>query len=171
MRNLSKIAVMVIVMANWSVGTASAQKGTGEAVGAAQQAVKPEVVTLSGKLLEVKTGPCEKTTGRSPVGTHIVLETAKKEKVNVHLGPASAVAEAVKKLAIGQEITVKAFRTDKLEDQHYVAVSLSFDKTTIEFRDDALRPVWAQGGRGGQGFGWGRGQMRWHGNRRGRSEW
>jgi len=165
MKNVLMAVATAVALGNWLVGAAYAQKGTGDATGVAQQAVKPEVTSLSGKLLEIKTGPCEKTTGRSPVGTHIILETAKKEKVNVHLGPATAVAEAVAELTIGQEITVKAFRTDKLKDHHYVAVSLSFDKTTIELRDDALRPAWAQGGIAGQGLGWGRGRMRWRGGR------
>lgn len=157
MKRILLVVVTAVALGDWLVGMACAQKGTGDATGVARQAVKPEVTSLSGKLLEIKSGPCEKTTGRSPVGTHIILETAKKEKLNVHLGPATAVAEAIEKLTVGQEIAVKAFRTDKHKAQHYVAVSLSFDKTTIELRDDTLRPVWAQGGRGGQGRGQGRG--------------
>ena len=171
------VVVTVVTLGTWLVGAAYAQKGTGDATGVARQAVKPEITSLSGKLLEVKTGPCEATTGQSPIGTHIILETAEKEKVNVHLGPATAVAETVAKLTIGQKITVKAFRTGKLKDNHYIATSLSFDKTTVELRDDTLRPVWAQGadtGRGvdaaqgnrqGYGLGWRRGGMRWRGGR------
>ena len=177
MRNAIVVMVTVVALGNWLVGAAYAQKGVGDATGVARQAVKPEITSLSGKLLEIKTGPCEAATGRSPIGTHIILETAKKQKVNVHLGPAEAVAEIVAKLTVDQEITVKVFRTDKLKDHHYIAVSLSFDKTTVELRDDTLRPVWAQGGgagRGlgvaqggsqGRGLGWGRGGMRWHGGR------
>ena len=175
MKNAIVAVVTVVTLGNWLVGAACAQKGTGDATGVAQQVVKPEVTSLSGKIVEIKTGPCEATTGRSPVGTHIILETPEKQKMNVHLGPATVVAETVAKLTIGQEITVRAFRTDKLKDHHYVAVSLSFDKTTIELRDDALRPVWAggagrgsdaaQGGSQGQGLGWGRGRMRWRGGR------
>jgi hypothetical protein len=159
------VVVMVVTLGTWFVGAAYAQKGTGDATGVAQQAVKPEIVAISGKLLEIKTGPCEATTGHSSVGTHIILETAEKEKVNVHLGPAAAVAETVAKLTVGQEITVKAFRTDKLKNHHYVATSITFDKTTVEFRDDTLRPVWAQGGGAGRGPGWRRGGMRWRGGR------
>ena len=177
MKNAIVVVVTVVTLGNWLVGAACAQKGTGDATGVAQQAVKPEVTSLSGKIVEIKTGPCEDTTGRSPVGTHIILETPEKEKLNVHLGPAAAVAETVAKLTVGQEITVKAFRTDKLKDHHYVATSLTFDKTTVELRDDTLRPVWAQGGGAGRGFGavqgggqgrglgWGRGGMRWRGGR------
>ena len=176
MENAVKVVVSLVALGSCLAGAAYAQKGTGDATGVARQAAKPEVVVLSGKLLEIKTGPCELTTGRSPIGTHIILATAEKQKVNVHLGPAVAVAETVAKLTVGQKITVKAFHTDKLKDHHYIAVSLSFDKTTVELRDDTLRPVWAQGrgaGRGsdaaqggsqGRGLGWGRG-MRWRGGR------
>jgi len=129
---------------------AYAQKGMGEPTGVARQAVKPEIVSLSGKFVEIKTGPCEKTTGRSPVGTHILLETAKGEKLNIHLGSAAAVADTVAKLSLGQEVTVKAFCTDKMPDGHYTAQSLTFGKTTVELRDAGLRPVWA-GGRAGLG--------------------
>jgi hypothetical protein len=161
----------VVVLGTWLAGAAYSQKGAGDATGVARQAEKPEIISLYGKLLEIKTGPCEATTGQSPIGTHLILETAEKEKVNVHLGPAAAVAETAAKLTVGQEIAVKAFRTDKLKDQQYVAISLTFDKTTITLRDDTLRPVWAQCGKAGhgagaaqgRGFGWGRGGWRWRG--------
>jgi hypothetical protein len=156
-----------------------AQTGMGEPTGVARQAIKPETVSFSGKLVEIKTGPCEKTTGRSPIGTHILLEIAKGEKLNIHLGPAAAVADTVAKLSVGQEVTVKAFRTEKMPDNHYTARSLTFGKTTVELRDAGLRPVWASGsavseafatvqeadqsatqrpGRGGGGPPWARGQ-------------
>ncbi len=176
MENAVKVAVSLVALGSWFAGAAYAQKGTGDTTGVARQTAKPEVVMLSGKLIEIKTGPCELTTGRSPIGTHIILETVEKQNVNVHLGPAAAIAEAVAKLTVGQEITVRAFRTDKLKNYHYIAVSLSFDKMTVELRDDTLRPVWAQGGGAGRGsdaaqgssqdrgLGWGRG-MRWRGGR------
>jgi hypothetical protein len=128
---------------------AFAQKGMGERSGVARQAVKPEIVRLSGKLVEVKTGPCEKTTGRAPVGTHILLENKKGETLNIHLGPEAAMADTVAKLSVGKKVTVKAFRTDKMPEGHYTAQSLTFGKTTVELRDARLRPVWAgpQGGK------------------------
>ena len=87
MENAVKVAVSLVALGSWLAGAAYAQKETDDATGVARQAGKPEVVVLSGKLLEIKIGPCEATTGRSPIGTHIILETAEKEKVNVHLGP------------------------------------------------------------------------------------
>ena len=165
MRNTIIAMITTVTLGNWFVGATYAQKGVGDTEGTARQAVKPEIVLLSGKIVEITTGPCESATGRSPVGTHMILETSKKQKWNVHLGPAAVVAKIVEKLAIGQEITVKAFHTDKHKEHHYVAVSLSFGNTTIELRDDTLRPVWAQGSGAGRGLGRGRGWMRWRGRR------
>jgi hypothetical protein len=87
------------------------------------------------------------------------------------LGPAAAVADLVAKLSVGQDLTVKAFRTEKLADGQYVAQTVTFGDNTVELRDQGLRPVWAQGsadagiagtavvpGRGGHRRGWGRGR-------------
>lgn len=130
---------------------AHAQRGMGDPSGIARQAVKPDLVTLSGKLLEIKTGPCEKTTGRSPIGTHLVLETAKGEKLNVHLGPQAAVAETVAKLKLGEPVTVQVFRTEKLPENQYIAQSLQSGDIKAVLRDAGLRPTWAGQGGGGRG--------------------
>jgi len=174
MRNAVAIAVAATALFGVAAPMAHAQRGVGDPTGVAPQPVKPEIVSLSGKLVEVKTGPCESTTGRSLTGTHVILETAEKEQLNVHLGPAEAVADTVAKLSVGQEIAVKAFRTEKMKEKHYVAQSLTLGKTTIELRDAGLQPVWAGGKVGprgaaagqaglgrGRGPGWGRGGQRW----------
>ncbi len=147
-----------------SVSPVFAQKGVGDPSGVARNAAKPEIVSFSGNLVEVKTGPCELTTGRSPIGTHVILETAKKEHLNIHLGPAAAVADTVAKLSVGQQLAVKAFRTEKMKERHFVAQSLTFGETTVALRDANLQPVWAGGnvgprgaGAGQAGFGRGRG--------------
>ena len=49
------------------------------------------VATLSGRLVEIKTGPCEQTTGPALVGTHLLVKNKKGETLNVHLGPEAAV--------------------------------------------------------------------------------
>jgi hypothetical protein len=137
---------VLLVLACGAFSTpAYAQKGMGEPAGVARQVVKPEVVSLSGKLVEIEAGPCEKTTGWSPIGTHILLETAKGEKLNIHLGPAAAVADILGELHVGQEVTVNAFRTDKMSENHCTAQSLTFGKTTVDLRVASLRPVWASG--------------------------
>jgi hypothetical protein len=176
MRNTATLAVAAIVLFGVATPMAHAQRGIGDPTGVARQPVKPEVVSLVGKLVEVKTDACEATTGRSPIGTHLIVEAADKVQLNVHLGPAAAVADTVAKLAVGQEISVKAFRTEKMKENHYVAQSLTFGKTTVELRDAGLRPLWAQGNadpRGaaggqpglGRGRGWGRGGQGWRGGR------
>jgi hypothetical protein len=157
--------------------TAHAQKGAGEPIGIARRAVKPDVVSLTGKLVEIRTGACEATTGGSPYGTHLVMDVPGKGQLNVHLGPARLVADTVAKLAVGQDVTVRAFRTDALKPNQYIAQTLSFGSTRVELRDTSLRPVWATGGSGpreetdlsppagagrgpggGRGFGYGRGR-------------
>ena len=95
--------------------------------------------------MEIRIGLCEKTTGRSLVGTHIFLETRDGESLNIHLGPAAAVADIVAKLSVRekQDLTVKAFRTQKMPKNNYAAQSITFDAHTIVLRDKTLRPVWA----------------------------
>jgi len=125
---------------------ADAQKGMGDPTGMARQAVKPDVVSLSGKVLGVESGPCEMSTGRSSIGTHFLLETPKDGKLNVHLGPAGAVAHIADQLAVGREVSVEAFRTEKMPENHYVAKSLALDGKTIQLRDETLRPFWLAAG-------------------------
>jgi len=156
----------------WSVAApdARAQKGRGEPGGIARHAVKPEVVSLSGKVLRIESGPCKMTTGRATVGTHFLLQTTEKKELNIHLGPAAAVARVADQLPIGKKVTVRAFRTARMPENHYVAQSLLIDGASIRLRDESLRPLWAGGnavprGRGGPQWGpakgrsptWGRG--------------
>jgi hypothetical protein len=141
--------------------SATAQKGAGEATGIAQQAVKPPVITLSGKLLEIRTGPCENTTGKSPTGTHLIVQSEDGAKLNIHLGPENAVDHVVDQLAAGQSVTFEVFRTERLPDNAYIAKSLLLEDRVIHLRDDNLRPSWAYAqGMGRQGTGQGRGQGR-----------
>ncbi len=140
--------------------SATAQKGTDEATGVAQQAAKPPVVAVSGKLLEIQTEPCEATAGRSPTGTHLILQSEDGAKLNIHLGPDTAVDHVVEQLVIGQTVTLEAFRTERLPDDAYIAKSILLDEKTIHLRDDNLRPSWAYARHKGQGQGQGMGQGR-----------
>ena len=126
----------------------------GEQSGVARMPVKPDIVTLSGKLTAIDVGPCEHTTGRAMVGIHLIIEpaapsvdeaaeVAKAEPLNIHVGPASVVQEMAAKFPIGTQLTITAFRTDKMPANHYVAQSLKSDTTTVTLRDESLRPVWA----------------------------
>ena len=137
------LAAMVLCVVN--VPMVYAQKGMGDQAGVARQAIQPQVLAFSGKLMEIRIGLCKKTTGRSPVGTHLLLETSDGKSLNIHLGPAAAVADIVAKLSTrdDQDLTVKAFRTEKMPEDQYVAQSITFDANTIELRDENLRPIWA----------------------------
>lgn len=158
---LSGVAV-VLALGLWSA--AFAQRGVGDSQGVARQPTKPKVVSLSGKVVKVETATCEMTTGRSPLGTHLVMKTSDGKKLNIHLGPATAVEFVAKELSQGQKVKVEAFRTAKMKKGQYVARTLTFGSRTVELRDETLRPAWA----GRSGPGWGRGWGRGAGNGRGR---
>lgn len=168
-----RFAVLALtITCGLAVSAAQAQRGVGDPTGVAQQAVKPVVVSLSGEVLEVKTGPCENTTGRSLLGTHFLMKTEEGETLNIHLGPPVQVEFVAKELSAGKKVKVQAFRTDKMKESHYVAQSLAYGDRTVQLRGDSLRPVWA-GGRGARnwapgGFGPGRGRGAGYGYYRGR---
>lgn len=126
---------------------ALAQKGMGDPVGMARQDLRPAMTQLSGVVLSVETHPCEQTTGRAVVGTHVILRGSDGQEYNVHLGPAQAVASLIAPLEPGRRIGVAAFRTDKMAQNHYVATTLVQNGRTVELRDASLRPVWSQGNR------------------------
>ncbi|MDD4267606.1 MAG: hypothetical protein GXY25_18485 [Pirellulaceae bacterium] len=156
--------MLALAAVYWLTGsTALAQRGVGETAGVARQAVKPETVLLSGTVLKVETGPCENTTGPSPLGTHFLMKTETGEKLNVHLGPAALVEFVADELSAGLEVTVEGFRTERMKPNHYVAVSLTFGDRTVQLRAGSLQPLWAGGAGGGNralGGGWGRGPGR-----------
>ena len=155
------LAMALLLMLMFAVPTA-AQKGMGEPTGVARQAVKPPIETMSGTIKDIKIGPCERTTGHSLEGVHLIVQADSGKTINLHLGPEAALEEVVDQLSAGQQITFEAFRTDIMPADAYVAKSLKMGDTTLDLRDDNLRPKWAiaaQGGRGGgPGTGAGRGQ-------------
>ncbi|HEY3392346.1 MAG TPA: hypothetical protein VGK58_06550, partial [Lacipirellulaceae bacterium] len=134
-----------------SVDTVRAQRGTGELQGIARQADKPAVETIAGTLKQIKTDPCAQTTGRSPIGTHLILEGENKT-YNVHLGPASEVGDVVGMVRVDDTVEATVFRTPRLPENQYVAVSVKLGDKEIVLRDDSLRPRWARtsGGAPGQ---------------------
>lgn len=145
----SAAAVVVAAITSPALG----QRGVGKSTGIARLSDRPNVVELVGTLEAIHIGPCEHTTGRSPVGVHIVLMQDKDKKLNVHLGPAGAVQPLVGHLKTGEKLTVEAFRTDALRADEYIAKSISADGKVVTLRDATLRPFWA----GGQGRDIGRG--------------
>jgi len=149
-----------------------AQRGMGDETGVVRGELDTQRVTLAGKINKVITEPCGKTTGRYPVGTHFLLKTEDGSVRNVHLGPAALVEDLAKRLESGRSVSVEAFRTEKMPDGHYVAITVEMDGETVELRGEDLRPTWAgsqarQAARGnrdadrtlpGRGKGWALGQ-------------
>ncbi len=105
--------------------------------------LKPRLVRISGKLQEIKTHPCENTTGKAEIGTHLILKDKHGQELNIHLGPASAVSEAVKRLTVGTKLDLLGFRTDKMPPKQYVAKTLILTNHVIHLRSSNLRPYWA----------------------------
>jgi hypothetical protein len=169
---MNKVRVLMLTWAalGLTASIALAQRGAGDPVGVARSGIQPEIVALSGQVLEVTTEPCANTTGRSPVGTHFLLKTAEGRTLNIHLGPAAMVESVAKELVPDKAVKVQAFRTEKMKADHYVAQQLAYDGRSTTLRDETLQPVWAGGaGRGvareaaalgpgrGAGAGWARG--------------
>jgi len=126
---------------------AVAQRGTGEPGGVARQKAKPKIVKIEGVITAIKTGPCEKTTGKSPIGSHLLLK-GKKASYNLHLGPESAVKDIVGKANVGDRVNATAFRTGRLPKDHMIAVKVEVGGKEFVLRDDTLRPRWARRPRG-----------------------
>ena len=121
---------------------------------------------MSGTIKDIKTERCEKTTGRFVEGVHLIVQGQDNRTINLHLGPASPLADVVQQLSTGQEIRFDAFRTDRMPKDAYVAKSLTAGAKTFALRNDNLRPKWASRGRGmgggrGMGAGMGQGSCYW----------
>ena len=153
MRNFQLGVAVALLLGLLFAMPAAAQKGMGEPTGVARQAVKPPIETMSGTIKDIKTGPCERTTGRSLEGVHLIVQAENGKTINLHLGPAAALEDVLDQLSAGQQITFEAFRTDAMPQDAYVAKSLKAGDTTFELRDDTLRPNWAIAARGGRGGG------------------
>lgn len=140
LKTLTIIAGLLFVGAT----AVDAQKGQGNLTGMGQELVKPMIVELSGELVDIKTGPCEHTTGHAIIGTHLFIRDAATDRVvNIHMGAAYAVEEFVNDLTIGHRVNVRGFPTELLDIDNYIAVDLESDGSNLTLRDDNLRPVWA----------------------------
>ena len=140
-----------------TVSSVYAQKGMGDSTGIAQSIEKPAVTSITGKVVDMNVGPCENTTGRSPKGIHLILQTDEGERANLHLGPVRAVVDLIDQLSIDEAVTASAFQTDNMPANAYIAQTVTLaDGQRIQLRDDDLRPSWA--GTRGQAKGKGQGK-------------
>ena len=150
---LSGIILIAALAALFCSTAAYAQKGMGDYTGIAREPIKPPITRLSGIVHEIRTHPCEHTTGKAEIGTHLILKSSQNQEFNIHLGPATAVADIVKQLAVGKEIEVFGFHTEKMPSNHYVAKQLVIGGRSIDLRDASLRPFWAKSNLHTQGRG------------------
>ncbi len=102
---------MALLLMLMFAAPAVAQKGMGEPTGVARQAVKPPIETMSGTIKDIKIGSCERTTGRSLQGVHLIVQADSGKTINLHLGPDAALEDIVDQLSAGQQITFEAFRS------------------------------------------------------------
>jgi len=125
---------------------ALAQKGVGDEVGIVRQGLRPALVKLSAEITSVEIHPCEKTTGPSPQGAHLLAKSADGLEYNLHLGPADVLTRLTKHCRPGMQIEVLAFRTPKLNDNHYIVASIRLKENGVVFRlrDSNLRPQWSR---------------------------
>jgi hypothetical protein len=154
--NAKFITFTAVALSMTGAMPALAQRGTGESTGIARETVRPAVVEVTGKLKAIEVGPCENTTGRYPIGSHLLLTTSDNKEINIHIGPAAMSKSLTKQLTVGNELKAKVFRTERMAKNHYVAQAVYVDGKAVELRDANLRPYWA-GGRQGWGRGYGRG--------------
>jgi hypothetical protein len=152
------LAALIVLMA--TPGSALAQKGLGDTEGIARQGLDLPVLDLSGVVDEVVTEQCAMTTGRAAIGAHMILKTPDDTILNIHLGPAAALAELLDSLRPGESVAVTAFRTDPMPANAYVARTITVGDMDFALRDDALRPNWQirPTGRDGQGMNQGGGR-------------
>ena len=142
-RALVSLGTVVALWLVTSVGLA--QRGMGDAAGVVRLGVQPEIVDLSGQVVEVKIEPCLQTTGRSLLGAHFLLKTTEGQTLNIHLGPAVQVEFVVRELVPDAVVNVRGFRTEKMQEGHYVAQQIRCGDHVLTLRDETLRPVWAGG--------------------------
>ncbi len=140
------VFVSTLIVLIWTA-TAPGQPGIGDSKGVMQQRLKPRLVRISGKLLQISTHPCENTTGKAKLGTHLILKDRDGRELNVHLGPASELSETVKRITVGANLNLLGFHTNKMPPNHYVAktlllpVPVSCAKSTVphQLRRSGLR--------------------------------
>lgn len=122
-----------------------AQRGTGSQTGMARSRLEADLKSLTGTVEQIKIGPCEKTTGKSAQGVHLILQTSSQQTLNLHLGPesADAVQNALKLIKKGSTISTEAFTTPQLQANAYIVKDLKINGETVSLRNDQLRPLWA----------------------------
>lgn len=142
-QTLLRPALVAVLLVLTMAAPVEAQRGIGDPFGMANRADKPSISAHSGTILSVRTGPCESTTGRSYIGTHLIVRLDSGSTINLHLGPTSDISAMISALDRGTYIAFDAFRTDEMADDALVATTIRHGSDVIVLRDETLRPVWA----------------------------
>ena len=141
-RPITTPAAALIVLV-WATVT-SGQRGMGDSKGIADQRQEPHLAPISGILAEIKTHPCDNTTGPTELGTHLILRDEHGKELNIHLGPAPVLLEVVKRLKVGENLALLGFHTDRMPPSHYAATKLILADCIVYLRDSDFRPYWSQ---------------------------
>ena len=139
----TKLLLLGIFVAGSVLFPLRAQKGTGEIRGVVREGTPTLRTEIRGTVVEVKQGACETTTGKSETGRHYMLKAADDEVLNLHLGPESALRAMNAPEQAGFDLEASVFRTERMQENHWVVIHFTAGETQIRLRDDALRPVWA----------------------------
>ncbi len=149
MKHSFLITAMALAGLLLGVSETPGQKGIGEAEGLVRSGKSVTRLELAGAVDHLATHPCTHTTGRADEGTHLHLNTDDGRTLNIHLGPADAVAGLLPALEPGQRVSLDAFRTADLPDGQAVAITVRREGGEVMLRDpDTLKPVWSRSGRG-----------------------
>jgi hypothetical protein len=124
-----------------------AQKGTGESTGIARQGLKPNVLRFEGRIIKIKTGPCEKR-NKTPqaIGSHLIVQTTGKQMLNLHVGPEQRIQMTLNELPKDKTLIFTAFKTDRLSQDAYILKTVELGKQVWVFRNNDLTPAWSRGG-------------------------
>lgn len=127
----------------FALGTACAHAQHGLRNSTSVSGTSPPLVTLTGTVTNIEEGSCGQTTGRSPSGTHLLLQT-ENGPVDLHLGPTTALGKLRDAVTSGIKVAAKGFRTKAFPNGAYAAVRVTVGEEAYLLRDPAtLRPRWS----------------------------
>lgn len=154
MNTFRKVALVFLLLVGASI-TCGAQKGLGDNTGIAREGENLQIFNVTGEVVEIKVGPCEQTTGRADLGFHLIIQLEDESVANLHLGPADALKKVRDTVSIGQRVSAKAFRSEKMPEDACIAKTITIGDEVFSIRDNYLRPIWAAsrgmgGGRAGK---------------------
>jgi hypothetical protein len=102
-------------------------------------------LTLRGTIEEVRE-VADATRGRSATGLHLVVKT-EKETIEVHLGPATFIAEQKMSLNQGDAVEIVGSRVKLAAGDAVIAREIRKGTQTVTLRDDKGIPKWSRGRR------------------------